>query len=255
MEENNKIIKKKDFKGGLYLLVKANIVFGILLLTVHENYFIYYKTQAVLALIIITSFLIFLFRKSDFSAPIIALLLIGYLEIVDLYLWRYEPFTSMFTIEDFSGTYNGSKVSEYVAMKEVDNGLNSTRYIEKEINNPSKFTLKINQTGSKISIHSFCYKQDKDKIHESKSDKIVINKIENEENYELIYHFKDIGTPKNGRYSGTANLNVKRETEGFSIEGGFYTNRNPQTRGNFVDLRRIQNSELSPFNTSRYLRN
>lgn len=241
--ESGKIIEKEEFKGGLYLLAKAHIVFGILLLTVNENYFIYYKTQAVLGLVVITSFLIFLFRKSDFSAPIIALLLIGSLEIVDLHLWKYPPFSFMFTVEDFSGTYEGKKIIKTVKKEEY--GSFGNHYENK---NYSNFTLKINQTGSKISIYSFCQKDGKAKIHESKSDRIMVFRIDNEEEYDLIYHFKDIGDPKQGRYSGTANLNVKRKGESFLIEGGFYTNRNPQTRGSFVELNRMEGNLLNSFN-------
>lgn len=246
----NTVTKQDEFKNGFSLFVKALVVFGILLLTIQKNYFTYYKVQAVLALIIGTSFFIFLFRKYDFIAPIIALILISFLEIVDTHLWRYAPFSYMFTVEDFSGTYTGNKISKTVKNIEHKNfGVKSQEY-----ENPSKFTLRINQTGSKISIHSFCYKESKDKIHESKSDMTAIRELENEGDYELIYHYNDIGTPKNGRYSGTAHLNMTRINHEFSIEGGFYTNRDPQTRGNFTELKKISENSTSPFDAPRYLR-
>ena len=242
MEITKEVSKKNEFKNGLFLIIKALIIFVILLLTVQKNYFVFYKTQAILGLIIITSFFIFILRKNDFTAPIIALLLIGFLEMVDSHLWRYPPFSSMFTVEDFSGTYEGRKVSEYV--KKIEEY--SSSFKSKEYRNSSSFTLKIHQTGSQVSIYSFCSKSEKEKIHESMSDKIIIFSNENTSDYELIYHFKDIGVPKDGRYSGTANLHIKREDDEFHLEGGFYTNRNPQTRGRFVGLKRMHKKLLNP---------
>lgn len=254
-EINEKVIKTHKFIDGLFPFVKALIIFGILLITVEKNYFIYYRTQAIIALIVGTSFFVFILRKNDFIAPIIALILMCFLEVVDSHLWRYAPFSYMFTVEDFSGVYEGNKISESVKKtEETGNGQRSV-FKSKVYRNPSKFTLRINQTGSKISIHSFCYKNDKDKIHESKSDMMAIRALENEGDYELIYHFNDIGTPKQGRYSGTAHLNITRINDDFSIEGGFYTNRDPQTRGNFTELKKIGENLPNPFDSSRHLRN
>lgn len=247
------ITKQNQFKNSFSLFMKALIIFGILLLTVEKNYFMFYKTQAIIGLVILISFFVFALRKNDFIAPVIALLLIGFLEVVDVYLWKYPPFSCMFTIEDFSGVYKGNKIREIV--KTIENDGYGQGFKSKEYRNSSKFTLRINQTGSKISIHSFCYKNDKDKIHESKSDMMAIRELENNGDYELIYHFNDIGTPKQGRYSGTAHLNITRIDDEFSIEGGFYTNRNPQTRGSFTELKKIGENLKNPFNTPRYLRN
>ncbi|WP_298422080.1 hypothetical protein [uncultured Kordia sp.] len=252
--QTKEIIRKHEFVNGLFLFVKALIIFGILLITMEKNYFVYYKTQAIIALIVGTSFFVFVLRKNDFIAPIIALILMCFLEVVDTHLWRYVPFSYMFTVEDFSGVYEGNKISESVTKTEqIVDGYTSV--LKSKISrNPSKFTLRINQTGSKISIHSFCYKNDKDKIHESKSDMMAIRELENKGDYELIYHFNDIGTPKQGRYSGTAHLNITRINDDFSIEGGFYTNRNPQTRGNFTELKKIGENSQNPFYSPRYLR-
>jgi hypothetical protein len=248
----DKIIKRDEFVSGFFLLIKGLIIFTILIITIQKNYFVYYKTQAIIGLIIGTSFFVFVLRKNDFIAPIIALILILFLEIVDTTLWRYAPFSFMFTVEDFSGVYKGKKVDEFT--KRINNSENETSIGSKVYKDTYDFTMKIYQTGSKISIHSFSYKRDKDKIHESKSDRIIITKLENNEDYDFIYHFKDVGIPKNGRYSGTVNLNVQRtENDEFVMDGAFYTNRNPQTRGSFIELKKLGEGLPNPFDASRYL--
>jgi hypothetical protein len=104
------------------------------------NYFMYYRYWTVIPLI----GLFFLGVNAIHEVPIASIVFFGFFYLIDIWLWKYPPFSWMFMIEDFSGTYDGYQIG-YRISPETHREVEEKLYIR----------MIIKQTGSSIKIYSF----------------------------------------------------------------------------------------------------
>ena len=158
-----------------------------------------------------------------YSVPgIITLILI----LMSTHLWKYPPFKWMFWVEDLSGTYEGILRYSYIKDGKVYTG-------------DMKHIKVINQTGYRLPVSSFTYKSDG--THSSKSHNTVMSlkKTNDEQHFELAYSYHNTGSTEQNFAShyGSENLIVIEQDGVKKLSGIYYTNRIPQTKGEFLDMK------------------
>ncbi|MEM6718040.1 MAG: hypothetical protein AAF611_01870 [Bacteroidota bacterium] len=217
-------------------------LFALFLLT-NKNYFKYYKTTAVFLLIGVAVFATFLILENILFIIILFLLLLAFLELTDNQLWRYRPFSHMFIVDDFSGTYKGTIESFY--FKEFKESF-YPQEIFREYRRNSELTLIIYQTGSEMKV-SFFYVESGDKKIKAESAKIVMTKTDDQQHIILTCHYGELGTIEDGGHHVTVVLKFIKNENNYHVKGGFYDNRKLQARGKFIDLKKVNQHTLHPF--------
>jgi len=208
-----------------------------------KNYFTYYKYYAVVLIVGLTLVGIYTIQQfsNHFSFPIIGIgLLVAILELIDRYLWKYKPFLWMFTIEDFSGTYEGEQIGYRLMELEKKGSC-------KEIETKLYLTMTIYQTGSKITIHSFYYDAAKEKSSMSQSETLAMGVTKDGQHYTIVYHYHNKGNERWDGHFGTTVMTLFKESEKIKVSGSYYTDRKPQTRGKFLNLTQKSKSTKHPF--------
>lgn len=234
-----------DFDKDQSAILNILIASVTILFAIQKNYFIYYKPKATIFVISIIAVYGYIIIDSKLAFITAIFLFVSLLEIIDNFLWKYPPFCWMFTVRNFSGTYKGKQVSSRVAR--ISKIPDSNNMICKVLEKSLGINIIIYQTGSKIHMHSFYYDSRGRKSSKSESKNVMITKSVDGQHFTLTYNYGDIGVLKKGGHHGTTILKlIKKEDETF-IEGGYYTNRNPQTRGEFVSLKRVSRETNHPF--------
>ncbi|AXG68006.1 hypothetical protein KORDIASMS9_00190 [Kordia sp. SMS9] len=218
------------------------ILFG-LFLTTQKKYFTYYKTIALFWLIGTVIVVIFLVQGNGYFIIMLVIILIGFLKLTDNQLWKYRPFSHMFTVDDFSGTYKGTIESFY--FKEFKQSFYSHEMF-REYKRNSKLTIIVYQTGSEIKV-SFFYVESGDKKIKAESSKVMMTKTDDGQHIILTCHYGELGTIENGGHHVTVVLKFIRKENDHHVKGGFYDNRKLQARGKFVDLKKVNQNTLHPF--------
>jgi hypothetical protein len=237
----NTDIDKEQFS----LLIKGLATLVVMFLIIQKNYFVYYKPKAIILIVVVSCFFFFSIQEIKLTFVITVIFLISFLELIDRYFWKYRPFLWMFTTKDFSGTYKGEQVSKY--NKDVGKTLCGKRNAFEEYEDKSKVELIIHQNGSSLNLISFYYDSRGMKKMKLESDKVILSKTEDNQHYILTCHHGDIGVLKNSGYHGTTILKLIEKENTICMEGGYYTNRNSQTRGEFVKLKRVNKQTNHPF--------
>jgi hypothetical protein len=151
--------------------------------------------------------------------------------IISKYLWNINPFKWLFWVDDFSGRYEG--ILEYSYCDE--RGIQQSGKL--------KHIKIVNQNGSRISIASFTLRKDGGRSSPSYSRGLYVEQTEDEHHFRIIYHYLNEGNQQLG-YSphfGTDVLKFIRIGNKKVLKGGYYTNRNPQTRGEYQTLTWVSN--------------
>ncbi|MDI9319050.1 MAG: hypothetical protein QM530_01130 [Phycisphaerales bacterium] len=149
--------------------------------------------------------------------------------IINEYLWNYFPFTFLFKIKCFAGEYEGE--IRYSFLNENFETISG--------NLKQKRTIK--QTGSSIFITTETFNPDGSvsSKSESKVEQIV---VERDGTFKLFYTYFNEGNfeQKLMPHYGTEVLHIKINKKNCTIEGEYYTNRQPnQTRGK-ISLTKIK---------------
>lgn len=242
---NQEITMEEKSKSQDDLSIITVVAFVVtLLLLIQKNYFIYYKARAIILILILTSFIAFLSIKIIVIPFVIASCLFGYLEIVDRVLWKSPLFSWMFTIEDFSGTYEGTQ--ENLLLKEIKENEEGIR-LYKEYREHLKLKIIIYQTGSDIKANFFYYDTKSDKSSKSEDTQVIVSKTADDRHYLLTCLHGDIGVLENGGHHETVVLKYIKEGEECRLEGGFYDNRKTQARGKFIGLKKVSSDKIHPF--------
>ncbi|QHI36694.1 hypothetical protein IMCC3317_20590 [Kordia antarctica] len=231
--------EKESFVSNI-LIASITLLFAI-----KKNYFVYYKPRATILIIAFASMYAFSATDHIVELLVIIFFFVCFLEVVDRLLWKYPPFSWMFTTEDFSGTYKGTQIS--TRLVRIGKVANTNNVICKQFDKSLNLEMVIHQTGSKIIIHSFYYDADGRKSSKSESDKVMISKGKDGKHFTLSYHYGNIGVLKKGGHHGTTILKFIKLPRTIKIEGGYYTNRAQQTRGEFKDLARESKQTIHPF--------
>jgi hypothetical protein len=200
-----------------------------------QDYFKYYKSKFLIILIVYITTLV-LWMKNHWGIALSSTTVIGGLIwLIDKYLWKYKPFIWLFTIDNFSGRYEGVIKFDF-----IDNdGIHQSGEM--------KHIKLVHQTGSTISVHSFTIGMDGTKSSLSINKGVFIEKTPDGLHYQLVYSYLNNGSNMNRKLSahfGTDILKFIKRSNGKELSGNYYTNREPQTKGTYLELKWI-NKDLS----------
>lgn len=209
------------------------------------NYFIYYQQWAVVLVVGLCLIGTVKIQEIHWSYSIISLLGLGIvLEVIDRCWWKYPLFSWLFTVRDFSGTYEGEQIGYRIDKNgETENG----EILYGVIETPLKIKMIINQTGSSITIYSFYYNASNNKSSKSQSELLSMGLTKDGKHYTIVYHYHNKGNEKWDGHFGTTVMTLLKENNQFTISGNYYTDRKPQTRGEFKNLKRISKQTNHPF--------
>ncbi|EDP97663.1 hypothetical protein U8527_04920 [Kordia algicida OT-1] len=234
--------KSKPQENPSIITVMAFVV--TLLLLIQKDYFTYYKARAVILILILTSFTAILSIEIIIIPFVIASCLFGYLEIVDRILWKSPLFSWMFTVEDFSGTYEGTQ--ENIILKEVERD-DENKKIYREYREHLQLKIIIHQTGSDIKANFFYYNTNDGKSSKSEDAQVSVTKTADGCHYILTCLHGDIGILENGGHHETVVLKYIKQGSGYCLEGGYYDNRKFHARGMFIGLKKVSSEVRHPF--------
>jgi hypothetical protein len=197
-----------------------------------NNFFNFFKPSVLISFIAIMAVLLFM-AKSHFGLAIATTSFIGtLLFLITKYLWKYKPFKCLFWINDFSGRYEGILRFRYIDK----NGVLQT--------GTRKHIKIVNQTGYRISIASFALQDDGTPSSPSYDKGVFVEQTEDECHFKLLYTYLNEGNIQLGfpPHYGTDVLKFIRNKTSKSLSGYYYTNRDPQTRGDYEELKWVSNN-------------
>ncbi len=199
-----------------------------------KDYFRYYKPKGLITIIIILSFIYGYFL--DFLAsninnmsimekpyvffPSASSLIILTLIFIDRYGLKIPVIKQLFWIKDISGRYKGT-----INYKHFNTGIEETKYCY----------LEIEQSVSKISIKTYFDFKYQKKSEKTSSKSLVTSIINDDEfdNQKIIFTYLNKGNSLQGippSYGTNILSIIERENELF-LEGNYYTDKEPQTKG------------------------
>jgi hypothetical protein len=192
------------------------------------NFFRYYKPNAVIGFIIFSGtimggMLTFVIKTinsltdlSYYQYPSAGVLVGLLVLLIDRKLWKSPPFNFLLQIPNISGRYSG--IINYWD-------------IEKQEMTEKECFLEIIQTGSSVKVNCYFHKN---REHEkTNSESLVETIIKNEDGtFSLVFTYRNLGLPlRFHEHSGTNILKFIENEEGRFLKGIYYTNREPQTKG------------------------
>lgn len=193
------------------------------------NYFRYYKPNLIIGFIVgfgstLSVLLTFLIKTINqytdiayYQFPTVSIILGGIIIWIDKKLWRLFPFRYLFNIPKLGGRYEGRIF-----------------YLDVGDNNLPKHkdcALEVLQTGSKIKLN--CYFSKNGNEERTPSESLIESVVKNEDDsYSLVFTYRNHGLAgKFQEHSGTNILKFIENDEGKFLKGSYYTNREPQTKG------------------------
>ena len=200
-----------------------------------DGYFKYYKSKLLISLLVFLGILIYLAKEHwGISVSIIAIIS-TLLFIIDKWLWKTKIFSKMFWIDDFSGTYEGQLEFEFK---------DSHCKTQKGILTHKKV---IHQTGSRIKIYSFSINEDGTQSSVSENIDISVKKLDGKQ-FQFIYSYLNNGNSSLTPHFGTEIIKFIVKGDEKYLSGRYFTERLPyQTKGKFIDLRWVSNSQTHEF--------
>jgi len=187
-----------------------------------DNYFLHFKPSIIIGFILITGVAVHyvsdIFDKHlGISISVISVVSI-FLILLNEYLWKIKPFSWLFWIPNIQGRYKGEIKFIHPKTKE-------------EMIMPTVIVVK--QTASTIKINSFFKKLNGNNSTHSESKVANIVK-EGDDTFSVIFTYENKGTPGNPEFAphyGTNFLKLIEDGKDKILTGYYYTNRNPQTKG------------------------
>ena len=158
------------------------------------------------------------------------------LSVVATNCWKSRLFNWMFWVDDISGTYEGILRYQVVLDGKVKNG-------------ELKHIKVINQNGYRISVSSFTYKTDGTPSSPSENIGMYIKKTTDDKHFELLFSYKNDGSREQNfpPHYGTDFLKVINTNGQKSITGRYYTEREPQTKGNYIEMNWVSDNQEHKF--------
>ena len=196
-----------------------------------NGFFNYFKSSVLLTLVASLAIILYLAKTHWGISITITGIITTLLILISKYWWRYYPFKWLYWVDDFSGRYEGILQYQYFD----DNGTLQT--------GERKHIKIINQRGYRISVASFTLKQDGTRSSPSFSKGLFIEEIEDGQHYQLIYHYLNEGNKQLAfaPHFGTDVLKFIKRGESKELSGGYYTDREPQTKGVYKNLKWVSN--------------
>lgn len=187
-----------------------------------NNYFLHFKPGIIIGFILILGFGVYsanLYFQDSFGITLSVISIMTALMFVfNKFLWRHKPFKWLLWTPVLQGRYDGE-------IKFIHKKTN------KEIIMPT--VMVIMQTASSIKVNSFFKNPNGEKSTHSESKVASIVK-EEDDTFSLIFTYENKGTPGNIEFAphyGTNFLKLIENGKEKVLTGYYYTNRNPQTKG------------------------
>lgn len=196
-----------------------------------NNFLNYFKSEILVSAIVALVIALYLAKNHWELSIAISGTITTLLFLISKYLWNIKPFKWMFWVDDFSGRYEGILRYSYVD----ENGIQQSGEL--------KHVKIINQNGNRISISSFTLKETGERSSPSYSKGIFVEPTEDEHHYRIIYHYLNEGNQQLGfpPHFGSDVLKFIKNGTSKKLTGGYYTARNPQTRGEYHNLTWVSN--------------
>ena len=145
-------------------------------------------------------------------------IVLSLLYIYDQYLWKYPVFSLLVKIPNLNGKYNGTVSYHYEGKEQSKN-----------------CSLEIQQTASHIKVTSTFEKQGKSENRTTSESKEALFSQDEFDNHNLLFYYSNKGSCKAGdtldQHDGFNRLEVKEAKNKIILDGYYFTNRNPQTKG------------------------
>lgn len=196
-----------------------------------NSFFNYFRSSTLVSFIVIIGILFYLAKAHWPLSFAISGTISMLLFLISKYLWNIKPFKWLFWVDDFSGRYEGILRYSYID----DDGLLQS--------GERKHIKIINQNGSRISIASFTLKEDGGRSSPSYSRGLFLEQTEDDHHFRIVYHYLNEGNQQLGFHPhfGTDVLKFIKQGEEKVLSGGYYTDRKPQTRGEYQNLKWVSN--------------
>lgn len=196
-----------------------------------NDYLKYFKPSVLIGLVVFLTIGVVTIN-TNFAISISIFAVITFvLTTISTKLWNKKWINWMFWIEDISGCYEG-----ILRYKYIDNGQQKTGEL--------KHVKIINQNGYRISISSFTYKTDDSPSSQSENIGVFVKKTGDEKHFQLVYNYLNNGSTEQGfpPYWGTEVVKVINDDGVKMLSGNYFTDRNPQTRGDFLEMTWVSNN-------------
>lgn len=137
--------------------------------------------------------------------------------LIDEYWWNTPIIKHLYWTKDLSGRYEGEIEYEHPISQKRES---------------KPCVVEIEQTGSKLTLNSYFKKSNGDEYTVSKSISTSLV-IDGHKNLSITYNYRNNGNPtlKYSSYLGTNLLKVMENEKGLFLEGHYFTDREPQTKG------------------------
>ncbi|WP_135604192.1 hypothetical protein [Methanococcoides sp. NM1] len=143
-------------------------------------------------------------------------IVIGILALYDKHLWKLPVMNWMNTTPNLNGTYEGKIIYHY-------NGQNGTKACK----------LQIKQTCSMIKVKTIFSKNGENDTQSVSTESFI--KTDEAGDQHLYFYYQNRGSCQNGDtlgpHDGINVLEIQQNGEEIKLEGYYFTNRNPQTKG------------------------
>jgi hypothetical protein len=202
-----------------------------------NDYLKYFKPNVLVGLIVFTTTGL-LAIKIHWGIPVatVAMNMI-ILKIISTRLWSKKWINWMFWVDDLSGRYEGTIEHQYIVDGKTKSG--------------SRKHIKIlAQNGFQLKVTSFTLAEDGSQSSPSTNIGMHVQKTQDDKHFELIYNYLNSGNTLRGfqPHYGTDYLKIITDQKGEQrFSGNYFTDRNPQTRGVYIDMKKVSNDLFHEF--------
>ncbi len=202
-----------------------------------NDYLKYFKPNVLVALIVFTTTGL-ISIKIHWGIPLATVAInMAIVKVISTRLWSKKWINWMFWVDDLSGRYEGTIEYQYMA-----DGIS---------NSGSRKHIKIvAQNGFELKVTSFTLAEDGSKSSPSTNIGMHVQKTQDDKHFELIYSYLNSGNTLKGfqPHYGTDYLKIITDQNGeLRLSGNYFTDRDPQTRGVYIDMKKVSNNMFHEF--------
>ena len=202
-----------------------------------NDYLKYFKPNVLVALIVFTTTGL-LAIKIHWGIPLATVAVnMAILKTISTKIWSKKCLNWMFWVKDVSGRYEGQIKYQYIADGKIKSGT-------------KKHVKIIAQNGFGLKVTSFTKEEDESQSSPSTSIGMHIQKTQDDNHFELLYSYLNSGNTLKGfqPHYGTDYLKIITDQNGNQkLSGNYFTDRDPQTRGVYIDMKKVSNEMFHEF--------
>jgi hypothetical protein len=195
-----------------------------------NDYLKYFKPSVLIGLVVFQTIGVITINTNLTISISIFTVVTFVLTTISTKLWNKKWIIWMFWVDDISGCYEG-----ILRYKYIDDGEEKTGEL--------KHVKIINQNGYRISITSFTFKTDGTPSSQSENIGVYVKKTTDERHFLLVYNYLNNGSTEQGfpPYWGTEIIKIMNVDGIKTLSGNYFTDRNPQTKGDFINMKWVNN--------------